>query len=97
MGRALGYDTVIVIPDTQSQEKKDMPSAWRARELVEVPAVPYKNPNNYVKYSGRLAAMLNECVVAERCDLGQSIRQHRQSASAYRRRPRPEIWRADRW
>ncbi|CAM6087226.1 unnamed protein product [Calypogeia fissa] len=49
-----GYKTVIVIPKTQSQEKKDMLRLAGAT-LVEVPAVPYKNPNNYVKYSGRLA------------------------------------------
>ncbi|MBX2855873.1 MAG: cysteine synthase A [Rhodobacteraceae bacterium] len=58
VGRALGYDTVIVIPDTQSQEKKDMIRLAGA-QLVEVPAVPYKNPNNYVKYSARLAEKLN--------------------------------------
>src|SRR5436305_6231413 len=51
---ALGFRTVIVIPETQSQEKKDMLRLFGA-ELVEVPAVPYSNPNNYVKYSGRLA------------------------------------------
>ena len=51
---ALGYRAVIVIPDTQSQEKKDMLRLAGA-ELVEVPAVPYANPNNYVRYSGRLA------------------------------------------
>ncbi|CAI5534976.1 unnamed protein product [Closterium sp. Naga37s-1] len=51
---ARGYKTVIVIPETQSQEKKDMLRIAGAT-LVEVPAVPYKNPNNYVKYSGRLA------------------------------------------
>jgi cysteine synthase len=45
---------VIVIPDTQAQEKKDVLRQLGA-ELIEVPAVPYKNPNNYVKYSGRLA------------------------------------------
>src|SRR6516162_422326 len=56
---AMGFKTVIVIPDTQSQEKKDTLKVMGAR-LVEVPAVPYKNPNHYVKYSGRLAAMLNE-------------------------------------
>jgi cysteine synthase A len=56
---AMGFKTVIVIPDTQSQEKKDTLKVMGAR-LVEVPAVPYKNPNNYVKYSGRLAARLNE-------------------------------------
>ena len=51
---ALGFRTVIVIPETQSQEKKDMLRLFGA-ELVEVPATPYANPNNYVKYSGRLA------------------------------------------
>ncbi len=51
----MGFKTVIVIPETQSQEKKDMIRLAGA-ELVQVPAVPYKNPNNYVKYSGRLAA-----------------------------------------
>ena len=55
---ALGYQTVIVIPDTQSQEKKDALRMLGAR-LVEVPAVPYKNPNNYIKYAGRLASALN--------------------------------------
>ncbi len=54
VGNALGYRTVIVIPDTQSQEKKDMLRLCGA-ELLEVPAVPYANPNNYVKVSGRLA------------------------------------------
>ena len=54
---ALGLKTVIVIPDTQSQEKKDTLRALGA-ELVEVPAVPYKNPNNYVKIAGRLAERL---------------------------------------
>ncbi len=57
VGNALGYRTVIVIPDTQSQEKKDTLRLLGAT-LVEVPAVPYKNPNNYVKYSARLAETL---------------------------------------
>ncbi len=57
VARALGYRTVIVIPDTQSQEKKDALRLLGA-ELIEVPAVPYKNPNNYVKVSGRLAEKL---------------------------------------
>jgi cysteine synthase A len=57
LGNALGLRTVIVIPDTQSQEKKDMLRLAGA-ELVEVPAVPYANPNNYVKVSGRLAERL---------------------------------------
>ena len=57
VGASMGFRTVIVIPETQSQEKKDMLRLAGA-ELVEVPAVPYKDPNNYVKYSGRLAAAL---------------------------------------
>jgi cysteine synthase len=57
VGSALGFRAVIVIPDTQTQEKKDMLRLVGA-ELVEVPAVPYSNPNNYVKYSGRLAEAL---------------------------------------
>ncbi len=54
---SMGYRSVIVIPETQSQEKKDALRLLGA-ELVEVPAVPYKNPNNYVKYSARLAEAL---------------------------------------
>jgi cysteine synthase A len=54
VGNARGYRTVIVIPDTQSQEKKDMLRLCGA-DLREVPAVPYKDPNNYVHVSGRLA------------------------------------------
>ncbi len=57
VANAMGFKTVIVIPDTQSQEKKDTLRLLGA-ELVEVPAVAYKNPNNYVKYSGRLAERL---------------------------------------
>ena len=57
VGNALGYRTVIVIPETQSQEKKDTLRLCGA-DLVEVPAVPYSNHNNYVKISGRLAAEL---------------------------------------
>jgi cysteine synthase len=57
IGAALGFRTVIVIPETQSQEKKDALRVLGA-ELVEVPAVPYRDPNNYVKYSGRLAEAL---------------------------------------
>ena len=57
VGNAMGFRSVIVIPDTQSQEKKDTLRLAGA-ELVEVPAVPYSNPNNYVKLSGRLAANL---------------------------------------
>ena len=54
VGNALGYRTVIVIPDTQSQEKKDMLRLCGA-DLREVPAVPFKNPENYVHVSRRLA------------------------------------------
>ncbi|RYH03287.1 cysteine synthase A [Salipiger sp. IMCC34102] len=57
VGASMGFRTVIVIPETQSEEKKDMLRLAGA-ELVQVPAVPYKNPNNYVKYSGRLAEKL---------------------------------------
>ncbi|MEL6947200.1 MAG: cysteine synthase A [Pseudomonadota bacterium] len=59
VGNALGYRSVIVIPETQSQEKKDAIKAFGA-ELIEVPAAPYKNPNNYVRLSGRLAAEINK-------------------------------------
>ncbi|MES2894710.1 MAG: cysteine synthase A [Pseudomonadota bacterium] len=58
VGAALGYRTTIVIPRTQSQEKKDAIRLLGA-ELVEVDAVPYSNPDNYVRYSGRLAEALN--------------------------------------
>ena len=59
LGNALGFRTVIVIPDTQAQEKKDVLRLLGA-EVVEVPAVPYRNPNNYVKYSARLAQVLDK-------------------------------------
>ena len=59
VANALGLRTLIVIPETQSREKKDMLRLLGA-ELVEVPAVPYANPNNYVKVSGRMAARLAE-------------------------------------
>ncbi|WP_174800594.1 cysteine synthase A [Martelella limonii] len=57
VANALGYKTVIVIPETQAQEKKDALRLLGA-ELVEVPAKPYRDPNNYVKLSGRLAEQL---------------------------------------
>ena len=57
VGASMGFKTVIVIPETQSQEKKDMLRLAGA-ELVQVPAAPYKNPNNYVRYSERLAKKL---------------------------------------
>jgi cysteine synthase A len=59
VANALGYRTVIVIPDTQSREKKDMLRLCGA-ELIEVPAVPYANPNNYVKVSERVAQQLDQ-------------------------------------
>ncbi|MFZ4786827.1 MAG: cysteine synthase A [Beijerinckiaceae bacterium] len=57
VGQALGFRTIIVIPDTQSDEKKNMLRQIGA-ELIEVPAVPYSNPNNYVKVSQRVAAAM---------------------------------------
>ncbi len=57
VGASMGFRTVIVIPETQSREKMDMIRLAGA-ELVRVPAVPYSNPNNYVRYSGRLAELL---------------------------------------
>ena len=57
VANAMGFKSVIVIPDTQSQEKKDALTLLGA-ELIQVPAKPYKNPNNYVKLSGRLAEKL---------------------------------------
>jgi len=58
VANALGYRSVIVIPETQSQEKKDALTLLGAT-LIQVPAKPYKNPNNYIKISGRLAEKLN--------------------------------------
>src|SRR4051812_28738716 len=57
VGNALGFRTVIVIPETQSEEKKDALRLMGV-ELIQVPAVPYRDPNNYVKLSGRLAEQL---------------------------------------
>ena len=57
VGNALGMRTVIVIPETQSQEKKDTLRSLGAT-LVEVPAVPYRNDNNYVKVAARMAGRL---------------------------------------
>ncbi|NOX41345.1 MAG: cysteine synthase A [Alphaproteobacteria bacterium] len=56
---SLGFRSVIVIPETQSQEKKDMIRLAGAK-LVQVPAAPYKNPNNYIRYSERLAKALDK-------------------------------------
>jgi cysteine synthase len=89
VGNAFGFRSVIVIPDTQSQEKKDMLRLCGA-ELVEVPAVPYANPNNYVKVSGRLAEELaktepNGAVWANQFDNVANRDGHRQTTG-------PEIW-----
>ncbi|HWA43511.1 MAG TPA: cysteine synthase A [Hypericibacter adhaerens] len=90
VGNALGYRTVIVIPDTQSQEKKDMLRLAGA-DLREVPAVPYKNPDNYVHVSGRLAAALaakepNGAIWANQFDNTANRMGHYRTTG-------PEIWR----
>ena len=90
VGNAKGYRTVIVIPETQSQEKKDMLLA-QGVELIQVPAVPYKDPNNYVKYSGRLAAELagkepNGAIWANQFD-------NVANRDGHYRQLGPEIWR----
>jgi len=89
VGNALGFRSVIVIPDTQSQEKKDALRVCGA-ELVEVPAVPYSNPNNYVKISGRLADQLaksepNGAIWANQFDNVANRDGHLQTTG-------PEIW-----
>ena len=89
VGSSMGFRTVIVIPETQSQEKKDMLRLAGA-ELVEVPAVPYKNPNNYVKYSGRLAEELartepNGAIWANQFDNVANRQAHIETTG-------PEIW-----
>jgi cysteine synthase len=84
VANAMGFKTVIVIPVTQSQEKKDALKLLGA-ELVEVPAVPYKNPNNYVKYSGRLAAAMGG-VWANQFDNVANRQAHVEGTG-------PEIWR----
>jgi cysteine synthase A len=84
VANALGFRTVIVIPVTQSQEKKDALRQLGA-ELVEVPAVPYKNPNNYVKYSGRLAKAIG-AVWANQFDNVANRQAHIETTA-------PEIWR----
>jgi cysteine synthase len=89
VGNALGFRSVIVIPETQSQEKKDMLRLCGA-ELVEVPAVPYANPNNYVKLSGRLADQLaksepNGAVWANQFDNVANREGHLRTTG-------PEIW-----
>jgi cysteine synthase A len=89
VGNALGLKSVIVIPDTQSQEKKDALRLLGA-QLIEVPAVPYKDPNNYVKVSERLAAQLaksqpNGAVWANQFDNVANREAHIETTG-------PEIW-----
>jgi len=89
VGASMGFKTVIVIPETQSQEKKDMIRLAGA-ELVQVPAAPYKNPNNYVRYSGRLAEKLaarveGGAVWANQFDNVANRRAHAETTG-------PEIW-----
>jgi cysteine synthase A len=89
IGNALGFRTVIVIPETQSQEKKDALRLLGAH-LVEVPALPYKNPNNYVHYSQRLAESLaktepNGAIWANQWDNTANRRAHIEGTSQ-------EIW-----
>lgn len=89
VGASMGFRTVIVIPETQSQEKKDMLMLAGA-ELVQVPAAPYRNPNNYVHYSERLAARLaesepNGAIWAEQFDNVANRLAHVETTG-------PEIW-----
>jgi cysteine synthase len=89
VANALGFRTVIVIPNTQSQEKKDMLRLCGA-QLIEVPAVPYSDPNNYVKLSGRLAEQLaktdsNGAIWANQFDNVANRRAHIETTA-------PEIW-----
>jgi cysteine synthase A len=89
IGASMGFRTVIVIPDTQSREKKDAIRSAGA-ELVEVPAVPYRDPNNYVRYSGRLAEAMaaaepNGAVWANQFDNVANRQAHIDGTA-------PEIW-----
>lgn len=89
VANAMGFKSVIVIPETQSQEKKDALRLMGA-ELIEVPAVPYKNPNNYVKLSGRLAKQIaktdpNGAIWANQFDNVANRQAHIETTG-------PEIW-----
>ena len=81
---ARGYKCLIVIPDTQSQEKIDALRTLGA-EVRTVPAVPYKDPNNYVKLSGRLAAEMENAVWANQFDNLANRQAHYETTG-------PEIW-----
>ncbi len=89
VANAMGFRTVIVIPDTQSEEKKDALRLLGA-ELIQVPAVPYSNPNNYVKVSGRIAEDLAQrdasgAIWANQFDNVANRRAHVEGTG-------PEIW-----
>lgn len=89
VGSAMGFRSVIVIPETQTQEKKDMLRIAGA-ELVQVPAKPYRNPNNFVRYSGRLAERLaqsepNGAIWANQFDNIANRQAHIETTG-------PEIW-----
>ena len=89
VGASLGYRSVIVIPETQSQEKKDA-LLLAGATLIQVPAVPYRNPNNYVRYSDRLARELakserNGAVWANQFDNVANRQAHVDTTG-------PEIW-----
>lgn len=81
---AKGYKCLIVIPDTQSQEKIDALKTLGA-EVRPVPAVPYKDPNNYVRLSGRLAAEMDNAIWANQFDNLANRRAHYETTG-------PEIW-----
>ncbi len=90
VAKTLGYRTVIVIPETQSQEKKDALRLLGA-ELVQVPAAPYRNPNNYVRLSSRLADQIaaeeeNGAIWANQFDNAINRQAHVETTA-------PEIWR----
>ena len=90
VANALGFKTVIVIPETQSQEKKDALRLMGA-DLIEVPAKPYRDPNNYVRLSGRLAEEMgktekNGAIWANQFDNVANRRAHIETTG-------PEIWR----
>jgi cysteine synthase A len=89
VANAMGFKTVILIPETQSQEKKDALTLYGA-ELIQVPAKPYKNPNNYIKLASRLAQKLSQqlpdgAVFANQFDNVANRRAHLEGTG-------PEIW-----
>lgn len=89
IGSSMGFRTVIVIPETQSDEKKSMLRLAGA-QLVEVPAVPYRDPNNYVRWSGRLAERLAQTETAGAIWANQF--DNVANRAAHSRTTGPEIW-----